>query len=94
LFVTWVKNRSFFVQLKGALICFEKKYKKLLGQASDNIAGAKRRVFWQSLTQISYFAENELQTNKALSIVLESFPDEEKAVNGRSWLRGCLYILR
>jgi hypothetical protein len=31
-------------------------------------------------------AENELQTNDALSTVLESFPDEQKAVDGRSWL--------
>jgi len=66
----------------GALICFQKKFKIL--HAPDE---AKWRVFWHSVTQVSSFAENVLkQTNDALSIVLESFPDEQKSVDGRSWL--------
>jgi hypothetical protein len=36
--------------------------------------------------QVPSFTEKEFQTNEALSIVLESFPDEQKAVDGRSWL--------
>jgi hypothetical protein len=44
-------------------------------------------VFWQLLTQVSSFAENDFQlTNEALSTVLQSFPDEQKAIDGRSWL--------
>jgi hypothetical protein len=64
----------------GALVCLQKCNKV------QALGDAKRRVFWQSLMQVASFAENELQTNEALSTVLESFPDEQKAVDGRSWL--------
>jgi len=70
----------------GALISFQKKRNKLtltLLQEPDD-AIAKRRVF--SGNHVASVAENELQTNEALSTVLESFPDEQKAVDGRSWL--------
>ena len=73
----------------GALICLQKKFNKLVQAPEslpDDVAGAKRRVFWQSLMHVSSFAEGELQTNEALSTLLQSFPDEQKAVDGRSWL--------
>jgi hypothetical protein len=44
---------------------------------------------WQSLTQTSSFAENELQTNEPVSTVLQSFPDD---VDGRSRLPPFCYI--
>jgi len=69
----------------GALISLQKEFKKI--READDIGGAKRRVFWQSLMQVSSFAENEFQhTNEALSTLLLSFPDEQKGVDGRSWL--------
>ena len=44
---------------------------------------------WQSLTQTSLFAVNELQTNEPVSTVLQSFPDD---VDGRSRLPPFCYI--
>jgi len=68
----------------GALICFEKKLNKLQNNA---VVAAKWRVFWQSLIQVASFAENDLlQTNAALTTVLQSFPDKRKVIDGRSWL--------
>jgi ankyrin repeat protein len=67
----------------GALICLQKKCIKF------DIEYTKRRVFWQSLMQVASFAENDVQlnqTDEALSTVLESFPDEQKVADGRSWL--------
>ena len=60
----------------GALICLQKVFNKF--QEPDDVVDAKRRLFWQSLTQVSALAENEFQIrNEALSTVLQSSPDEQ-----------------
>jgi len=66
-----------------AIICIQKRKGR---EYNDATTVAKSRVFWQSLMEVASFAENELQTNEALSTVLESFPDDTKTVDGRSWL--------
>jgi len=68
--------RQHVMDCVGALIRFQEVFNKL--QEPDE-AGAKKRLFWQSLTQVSSLVENKLRANEVLCTLFQSFPDEQKA---------------
>jgi len=69
----------------GALVFYQRMFDSL-NVLSDDALCAKRRLFWQTLMQVSSSLAENKRTNEALNTVLESFPDEKKATDGRSWL--------